>query len=109
MAYMGNLASNFRDQGRFYEAEELQMQAMEARKRVPVQGLKHLDTLKRHGEPCIIIIIIIISPESGPVGQGLGATDADDRDKKEGGGGRASSSRHVEQHGEPLLMVERGA
>ncbi len=81
MAYMGNLASDFRDQGRIYEAEELQVQVMEARKRV--QGLKHLDTLKRHGEPCTIIFII--SPESGPVGQGLGATDADDRDKKEGG------------------------
>ncbi|KAJ9134829.1 hypothetical protein NKR19_g8522 [Coniochaeta hoffmannii] len=40
---MGNLASTYRDQGRWKEAESLEMQVMEARKRV--LGEEHPDTL----------------------------------------------------------------
>ncbi|KAL5371075.1 hypothetical protein DPSP01_014510 [Paraphaeosphaeria sporulosa] len=40
---MGNLASTYRNQGRWKEAEELEVQVMEARKRV--LGEEHPDTL----------------------------------------------------------------
>ncbi|KAI9783322.1 MAG: hypothetical protein M1816_001420 [Peltula sp. TS41687] len=40
---MGNLASTFRDQGRWKEAEELQVQVMETRNRV--LGQEHPSTL----------------------------------------------------------------
>jgi hypothetical protein len=40
---MGNLASTYRNQGRWKEAEELEMQVMETRKKV--LGQEHPDTL----------------------------------------------------------------
>jgi hypothetical protein len=46
---MGNLTSTYRNQGRWKEAEELDVQAMETRKRV--LGEEHPDT-DQHEEPC---------------------------------------------------------
>ena len=44
---IGNLASTYRNQGRWKEAEELEVQVMETRKRV--LGEKHPDTLTSMG------------------------------------------------------------
>jgi hypothetical protein len=44
---MGNLASTYRNQGRWKEAEELEVQVMETRKRV--LGQEHPDTLTSMG------------------------------------------------------------
>ena len=48
---MANLASTYRNQGRWKEAEELEVQVMEVSKKI--LGEEHPDTLTSYGQPSI--------------------------------------------------------
>ena len=75
---MANLASTYRNQGRWKEAEELEVQVMETSKRVLGAGASfHAD---QHGQPGVDVL------ESRTMEGGRRAGGASDGDEKEGVG-----------------------
>ena len=82
---MANLASTYRNQGRWKEAEELEVQVMETRKRVLGAGAsRHAD---QHGQPGVDVL------ESRTMEGGRRAGGASDGDEKEGAGRRSIQTR----------------
>ena len=72
---MANLASTYRNQGRWKEAEKLEVQVMETSKRMLGAGAsRHAD---QHGQPGVDVL------ESRPVGGGREAGGAGDGDEQE--------------------------
>ena len=74
---MANLASTYRDLGRWKEAEELKVQVMKIRKRL--LGEEHPST-DQHDQPRINV------QGSSTIERGQRAADADDEDEKEAAG-----------------------
>jgi len=83
-----NLALVYHEGGRWKEAEELNVQVMETRKRV--LGVEHPGTLEEYWQPCINI------QESGSVEGGRGAGCSCHEDNKEGAW--SGASRHTEEY-----------
>jgi hypothetical protein len=93
---MANLALTYRDQGRWKEAEELDVQVMETRKRV--LGAEHPDTLTSMAN---------LASTYRNQGRWKEAEELEVQvmeTRKEGAWGGAS--RHAGQHGQPCIYVE---
>jgi hypothetical protein len=97
LSSMNNLASMYREQGRWKEAEELEVRVIETRKKV--LGEDHPDTLTSMGN------LAVTCMNQGRWEGGGRARRASDGDKKRGTG-RGSAS-HADQHEKPSVGVHK--
>ncbi len=95
LSSMANLAATYSNQGRWEEAEKLQVQVMETRK--TKLGADHPDTLTSMANLAVDVL------ESGPVEGGREAGGRGDGDEQDEARGRPSL--HADEHGQPSVDV----